>query len=275
MKLKAFALRAAVAVVVVSAACAVTIACSDHEMTVGSGPIEPDAAPPSKPTTVWSGYTTGPHFLSGSDRVTLTFTSPTSGTVVFGDPSVTVPPVTDHTAAYPPGCPLAPLYRSLNFTASNTVACTEHFPFTMTDVTEEPDRLRLTIDLNELWGPWCKAQTRIVYNVHDLHGPVPEGLDPITSQRYVCAPADGTDGAWFPAPDGGLPPGYFPPDGGPPGSPDAKIDDSLEDQCVNHCSCTTSACDRGFPLQLAFDLHVSGGEATGSTEIGTVYLKAQ
>jgi hypothetical protein len=266
-----FSLRAIAGLVVVSAACAVTIACSDHEMTVGSGPADADAASPNKPTNVWAGYVTGLHLLSGSDRVTLTFTSPTSGTVVFGDPAGSIPPVTDHTAVYPPGCPLQQT-SFLQTSPPGAIVCAEHFPFTMTDVTEEPDRLRLTIDLNELWGPWCKAQTRIVYNVHI---PAPEGLDPITSQRYVCAPADGTDGAWFPAPDGGFAPGYFPPDGGVPGPPEAMIDEALDLECMNRCSCTPSTGDRGFPIQVAFDLHISGSEATGTNEIGTVYLKSQ
>jgi hypothetical protein len=267
MKRKAVALRAFVGIVFVSAASAAPIACSDHDMTVGSGPAAADAASPAKPTTVWSGYATGAHFLSGSDRVTFTFTSPKTGTVVFGDTSGTVAPVFDHTAIYPAGCPLEPNVPP----PLNAIVCTEHFAFTMTDVTQERDRLRLTIDLNELWVPWCRAQTRIVWN----RATYIEGEDPVTSHWWACAPGDGPTPAWFPAPDGGNPVALYPPDGGPSGSPDTMIDYALEHECMNRCNCTTSACDRGNPIPLAFDLHISAGEATGETEIGTVYLTAQ
>ncbi|HVH45756.1 MAG TPA: hypothetical protein VM925_25560 [Labilithrix sp.] len=217
---------------------------------------------------MWSGYVANYQFASGSDRITVTFTSPSSGTVVFGATPATPPPV-DFNVPYPPGCG-----ADIESPGLSAVRCAEQIAFTMVDAKQEPDRVRFAVDVNELWTEWCNAQTLITALRWVIRDGV--GVPDVFSCAGVAPGKGGACQAVIALPEGG-PYMDVPQDGGMPTPPTANtpVDCDLERTCALRCTCSPSGCKRSAPAPITFDLHVSGNEASGRSSIGDIYLKAQ
>jgi hypothetical protein len=129
---------------------------------------------------IYKGYVETFMFPDGSDTVTmaLTFDSGTTvtGTVFFGD-GPALPAPTDPTVGYPPGYADSPTYQQVPL---------EGFAFTALDGNYSAPRLRLQIQVTELWKKWCEIQTTI-YPMYDEG--VDGGCDHLLG--YGCLPAVG------------------------------------------------------------------------------------
>jgi hypothetical protein len=133
------------------------------DATTPSTPPLADAANPSTetndpqnpgtgPAQSWTGYVENFKFGSGSDRVRLVFTADDSGqiagTVTFGN-GIAPPPATDPDVGYPPG---------MNGTTSMPNEYLEGPSYAIRSGSLQSNRLRLTIDMIELWTGWCALQ---------------------------------------------------------------------------------------------------------------------
>ena len=219
----------------------VAAACSDREMTVGSGPepskastvvTEPTKAPPVVMTTpeVWSGTIEGIQLRSGSNRIEVTLTSATTATLVFGESRPT-PPV-DPNVLYLTDC------------MRGDVWCAEGLTIEVHDVKREDRRLQFTFDPLAPWAAWCEAQT----SIH----PVDMGGGQVA---YVCGPPAGIDrnGSCF---GGGADAGVTP-----------AADCVLAESCQLYCACTSNHCAKADQPGIGrrFDFHITGDEAEGTS----------
>lgn len=133
-------------------------ACDGNDVKVGHSPSVKaplgDPALPIQAGDVWNGYVEGAAFRSGSDRLSFTFATPTSGTVWFGaEPSGPEPPVD----------PAIPPHFFRNGSGSPPFGMDfERFGFAMKDVSLEGSRLRFSVSLNEPWAQWCSLQTPVL-----------------------------------------------------------------------------------------------------------------
>ncbi len=152
-----------------------------------SGSSSGSTSPPNPFSGTYTGYIESFTFPDGSDAVTmaLTFGSSTSvtGTVFFGD-SPALPAPIDPNVGYPPGYADSPTYQQVPL---------EGFAFTILDGNFSAPRLRLQVQVTELWKKWCEIQTTI-YPMYD-EGP-DGGCDKFLG--YGCLP------------EVGRPPGNFP-----------------------------------------------------------------
>lgn len=246
-----------------------TAACGDQDLTVGSGALQPSQT--DSKDTVWTGYVEDFKFKSGSDRITVRFTSPSSGTVVFGElPSG--PPSADPGAPYPAECnfDFRPGPNGALSEPDNPTRCVERFELPMREVVQEPDRLRFTVDTSEKWATWCKGQSLIIVTGWFGGGGATYGCAGVAPvERSECqahlALADGGPGLPLDE-DAGKP--IFP-------MPDTFVDCRLQATCGRVCKCTATACETSPSNLVRFDLHVDGKDARGTSSLGTVYLTAK
>ena len=156
---------------------AITAACDDRPMTVGRAP-EPTATTPVTVIEAWSGWVEYSKFASGSDRVELSFTSASAGTMQLGEAKAPSP--IDPNAPYPAHCsfdgPTAGLLAQTDPTTAVLEFCNEGLPLEMRDVMREGDRIRFTVDPLAPWTEWCAAQTSIHPAMDD-------------ASEYRCGPA--------------------------------------------------------------------------------------
>ncbi len=124
-------------------------ACDGQALVVGGDASTLGDAGGSSAPTRWAGYLENYQLPSGSDHVTITFTSDTTGRVFFGDPPALAPP-TDAAAAYPPGAIASRLDRG---------APLEHFEYTMLAGNRAGDRFTFEFVPEEIWRGWCALQT--------------------------------------------------------------------------------------------------------------------
>lgn len=252
----------------------VVVACSDDELVVGRSALEPDAAAQSPQPSFedagpdgakWSGYIERYAFSSGSDRITLNFTSPTSGTVIFGELPAG-PPSVDPNAAE---C-------DFRITDSPTpppdrIFCAERFELSMSDALKEPDRIRFAVDVSAKYAAWCEGQTLITtigwwtdgQTTHSCAGTTPRETS--TCQAVATQP-DGGPGILMPE-DGGTYPRVP--------AADTFVDCLVEAACGALCTCTATSCRVSAGPVVTFDLHIDGQKASGSSPLGNVYLTAQ
>lgn len=228
---------------VVASTMTALFACKGDVMTVGENDAAvADEAYPQE----WSGYVEAKRFPSGSDRVMLTLTSPTTGTLFLGEG----PPLekaTDPNAGY--------LVDLLPLTARGSRGL-ERFPFTLRNVAREGDRITFTIQPTEPWAEWCGMQT-----------PTEErGL-------YLCVPNRGHEYANLP--DGGQECLALTDEAG------AEIDGGIPVSCgrletCNMCVCSANGCrNRDIPtreLSPLFDFRVVEGRIEGTSAYGLVRL---
>jgi hypothetical protein len=241
-------------------------ACDGERMTVGvsPAPVEvPDATIESGDQ--WTGYLEGFRFASGSDRLTLTFDSPTSGTMLFGEGSPVAPEPTSYglwAGAFVgqrarPFDPHAeydyfPLHDHPEVVRS-AASFYERFRFTLRDVTYDGSRIAFRIDLHEAWTSWC-ASRRPSCTV-DLS----RALSPPTPET-TCGCVDPSDRAY----------------------------DAYQAVCYTDfraCRCSKMNCEVDLrndlngpiglvdPWHLRFDLRIRGPMMTGTSELGEVVVE--
>ena len=257
---------------------ALAFACNGSKLMVGSGPEggEPEGGGPepstpngNKPGQVWSGYVESYKFRSGSDRVTVTFDSTSSGTVVLGEPPA-AGDVMDPNVAYPPDCNLSSMDLPPGEERHSFEQCAERFTFTMRSAIQEEGRLRFEVDIIDKWQSWCAAQTP--YGSGWRTATV--GDASTTTPNFSCGvplPAEPSSGVVCSV-------CKVPEDGA--GCPEADIvwvDCETRDLCSKACACTPTACSSRSDGQshLRFDLNVQGNEAHGTSDLGQVHLVRQ
>jgi hypothetical protein len=247
-------------------------ACDGERMTVGAMPApaeEPDATIEAGDT--WTGHVGSFRFMSGSDRVTLAFSSPTSGTLLFGEASPTPP----DPAAYsvwarkrlvgeiPPTVIVRDGVETIFYSPTrlpwsdeaeaihSAARFYEGFRFTLRDVAFDGLRLTFGISLHEAWTRWCRQR--------------PPHCD--DAVRISARPGCGCTGRTDPA--------Y----------------ETYEAVCyaLSHtnpallaCRCSAELCEvdlrdpPNFPVDLfhlRFDLRIRGQEMTGTSEIGEIHVE--
>lgn len=217
---------------------AIAPACDGEEMTVGTEPARtPVVEETFQPGEVWSGYVE-----NGPDPVTVTFSTPTEGTLVFGAPPAG-PQVVD-----PDGGP--PDYVHL-----------ESFAFTLRDAARDGERLRFVIDQHEILKQWCEAQT-----------PYPS---PTEASFYLCAPAG--LGETERPPGGGC---IVQRPEGPVAVNCDKLEFCLGLPSI--CGCDANGCRIEQNNFIRFDMRIDGRTADGSiaydgrsTVVQRIYLERQ
>lgn len=219
------------------------LACEGETMTVGDEPASGTNSSGFKAGQIWTGYVENFRFPSGSDRVSIAFTSPTTGFVTLGEPP-TGAEVIDPDVGYP-----ATLYnpRNFDFALRNHA---ERFAFTLREGVREGARLRFSIDVREMLKPWCAAQTSYPLESSDGH------------IWYKCLPSTG--------------PTYIGDDGCRNG--DDPVDCGKLKMCHYYeiCTCTATSCEvpPGEDL-VQFDMRVNGAAAEGSSDLGRIHLEKQ
>ncbi|HEX4406092.1 MAG TPA: hypothetical protein VH560_14740, partial [Polyangia bacterium] len=118
----------------------------------------PTSAPevgPLGPSQSWTGYIENATFRSGSDSFKLTFAADANGniagTAIFGQ-GTPPPPATDPNMTYPPGAAYIGNIIS-------PMGLTEGFTYPIEQGTFTTQRLRVQINLAELYASWCALQT--------------------------------------------------------------------------------------------------------------------
>lgn len=241
---------------------AATQACDGEMVTVGLPPGVTQTSARIQAGDVYAGYVERFRFASGSDRVSLTFASPTTGTLWLGAaPDGTEPPV-DPTTNWP-----AWMDPSQGFDMATRA---ERILFAMHDVSYDDTRLRFTIDLGETWIAWCAAQHSIPQY------PSVDGVE----QTYSCTPPNsiaeiqGTSSKCA---------AYDRIDDFSPNAPRpmmiAPLDCGHIMMChpvVGVCSCDASGCGPRLGVnELHFDMRLDGGKGDGSAELGNIRLVKQ
>lgn len=198
-----------------------------------------DAAGPLDSIQSWTGYVENHKFPSGSDVIKLTFgidaTGQVVGKVYLGN-GTPPPPATDPNIGYPPD----QYPNGINRGRGDLV---EGFAYSMASAVYSSRRLQFGIRDVELWEGWCALQT-----------PVPDS--------DMCLPN------W----SGGSVPGSPGPScyqNDPTNGKRVFVDCRKKDLCFMElmCSCTTRACSANlsFGATVAFDLAISGNDASGGT----------
>jgi hypothetical protein len=129
-------------------------------MLVDAAPVSntPDARVLGEMGTLqsWTGYLESYQLSIGSDTVRLSFANDSSGqvtgTVTFGE-GTPPPPATDPTVGYPPGVADVGMSGLL-------WAPLPGFPYSIVAGSYASGRLRIGIDILELWAGWCAMQTQ-------------------------------------------------------------------------------------------------------------------
>ncbi len=126
----------------------------DAGVTFLDGPSQPEVGPLG-PSQSWTGYIENATFPSGSDSFKLTFAADPNGniagTAIFGR-GTPPPPATDPNATYPPG-------SSYLGEIVPPGGLTEGFAYPIEQGTLTPQRLRVQVNLAELYASWCALQT--------------------------------------------------------------------------------------------------------------------
>lgn len=229
-------------------------ACDGDEANVGPKPYE------FKPGETWTGYVEKFKFQSGSDRIWIAFTTPTTGTVTFGAPAV------ENEAINPDiGYPVGLVVKAQGIVDLPKQA--ERFAFTMLDVSRDDVRLQFTVDLREIWTRWCAAQTPVPSSWGEGFGCIPVVYPP-----EVTFPADGSGCSFLTAPES---------------TNRTSVDCGKAALCavMAACTCDAAHCERtrtdfavfdaAPPNVWEFDIRLTGGEGEGSSDPGRVYLTRQ
>ena len=182
----------------------------------------------------WTGYIENSQFPSGSDAVRFTFSVDSSGQVtgkvIFGN-GTPPPPVTDPNVGYPS-----------NFQDLQPSLLLEGFPYSMTTGSYSPDRIRFTIQINELWREWCALQIPIDDSGMCL--PAWDGTVLATPGWGQCSQSNPTTGETV------------------------IIDCERFHLCQGpFCTCSSTACrvNESDSDAMSFDLAISGATASGSS----------
>jgi hypothetical protein len=197
----------------------------------------------------WTGYTQAFTFPDGSDHVRLTIDSEGHGFLQVGESALLAPPSDPH-LGYPPGAGgafkttgIGPPYPGFQYSLHATVV--------------ESARIRVGVDLNDVYKDWCALQTPIALTTNPYGG---EG-------GYGCAPSwtkiehalDSETCTLF-SPDGST----------------AIVNCDWLSQCwfPPLCTCTAEGCHAnliaegtavaGYPLQIDGALDASGSVLTGT-----------
>ncbi|MBX3207161.1 MAG: hypothetical protein KF764_19090 [Labilithrix sp.] len=222
-------------------------ACDGEVMTVGSEPAAGTSSSSFDAGQVWTGYVEGYRFASGSDRISIAFTTPTSGTVTLGTPP-TGSEVIDPEVGYP-----ASRYAPMNIRPELRHHA-ERFAFTLREGSREGARLRFNVDVREMLTPWCAAQTT-------THASQNAG-----STWYSCMPNKAHSRSADTCSLHDTPQDSIPVDCG-------KLDMCLDGQT---CTCDATRCWLAeIEDLLHFDVRVNGAEAHGSSDLGQIHLELQ
>jgi hypothetical protein len=219
-------------------------------MTLGAAPVSDAGAIPVNATIEagdrWTGYVESFRFESGSDRVTLTFSSPTSGTILFGEVPED-PPEPSSYSSWVRG--FSPWGEYVEVEQVRALArFYERFPFTLGDVTYDGARIAFRIDLHEAWTIWCASRT-----------------PSCTSRGCTCVGPSDPDYEAYEAVCTNL----------NEVSPAFRV-----------CRCSSTTCEVDFHHELVdsylgdlwhlrFHLHIGGQAMTGTSEIGEVVLQKE
>jgi hypothetical protein len=141
-------------------------ACSSDPVDIGDDRVVRTGEKLSDYAAEWIGYTEGHEFWAGSDRVRITLDENGEGTLEVGD-SPPIPPATNPDVGYPDTEPK----NSPEDLISPAVMLLSGFSYTVNEATVEERRLRLEIDLYELYTDWCEMQTP--YPVESTYGCLP------------------------------------------------------------------------------------------------------
>jgi hypothetical protein len=249
-------------------------ACDGDRMTVGTppAPVEvPDAR--IEPGDTWTGYVESFHFASGSDRVTLAFSSPTSGTLLFGEASpnppdpaaysmwarkVLVGEIPPDVIGTPNGTEVINYGNELSaYPEGEAIRLVarfyEGFHFTLRDAAFDGARLAFRISLHEAWSTWCSSRPPHCDGVVRLGEPVDK----------PCGCTGRSDPAYdtYEAVCYGL---------------------SSTGPALRVCQCSPARCEvdlrdpTNFSVDLfhlRFDLRIRGQEMTGTSEIGEILVE--
>jgi hypothetical protein len=139
-------------------------ACSSDPVDIGDDRVVKTGEKLSDYAAVWEGYAEAYEFDSGSDRIKLTLDENGAGTLEVGD-APPIPAATDPDLDYPVGTGGA--------TGPN-VGLRSGYAYGVLDASVEVRRLRLGIDLYELYGDWCAMQTPYV-DQYGAYGCLPNG----------------------------------------------------------------------------------------------------
>ena len=148
----------------------VALGCADGD-PVNIGSTKGIGSQLSDYAATWTGYTQAATFSDGSDHVRLTIDPGGGGFLQVGDSAVFAPPSDPH-LGYPPGTGSA-----FKTTGSGPPYPGFRYPLHATVV--ESSRLRVGVDLNDVYKDWCALQTPIALTTNPNGG---EG-------GYGCAPS--------------------------------------------------------------------------------------
>jgi hypothetical protein len=223
-----------------------------------SGTIITDAGPSGPDVGVlgasqsWTGYVENYQFPSGSDLISITFASDAAGnmvgTVTMG--TGTPPPLaTDPNVGYPPIVTTLSQNALASFGPAQYVA--EGFGYPMDDGILLADRMRIDVNLYDLWQSWCALETPPV----DGSGfcvPDWSGIDSqSTSGQAICSLIN------------------------PANNQPVQVDCGKELLCqAAICACNANSCTArqgSNSGKLSFDLSITNERADGSVigELGT------
>lgn len=198
----------------------------------------------------WTGYIENTTFPSGSDALTVQFTSgegsEVTGTVVFGAGPMQPPP-TDPDVGYPPQAESPQVGDVAEYASAEP---REGFAYTIEQSNLTDARLRFRVNGLELFAAWCALQTPVLYDsAHAEYACLPKAE---TSNGNTCTIDSDGDAS----------------------TPQVPLDCGKLVLCVLEpvCACDASGCtadtERG---SLAFDLAVEADRAEGS--MGSVRVR--
>jgi hypothetical protein len=189
------------------------------------------------PSQSWTGYIENYQFPYSSEGIRFTFATDSTGqvvgTAVFGN-GTPPPPATDPNVGYPPA----------GTEQGELGTWTQGFPYSMTDGSLTSNRIRFTLQYNELWSGWCALQTPF-------------------EDSGLCLPT------WFGTCENGTCILRNPDNA----RQTITVDNGRRDLCAGAmvCLCSTATCvaNASDSPTATFDVAISGTEASGSVAGGT------
>lgn len=158
--------------------------CSSDSRDVGEG-LSLDRSQLESYAASWDGYVEAFEFQSTSDRVRIELDENGNGTIRFGNLEP-IEPADDPDELYPPPPPIpgwggaTGIGGYMNMGGSPFGATYEAYIYSISGARVEDERIRLEVDVGELYDSWCDLQASY--------------LDPNSEPgypRYSCAPSSG------------------------------------------------------------------------------------
>lgn len=251
--------RSVATFVLVSSALVASVQACDGD-TIMVAPATVDSA--FRAGEKWTGYVENFKFQSGSDQITITFTTPTEGTLYFGaapngpqevNPDVGIPANIDWlTDSGDVDTPVQALATQL-----------ESVTFKLHDALREDGRVRFKVNLAEVWSPWCAAQS-VTYPVQLSQDTVVSNCLPTVPRRTQPFRQEGSGQC------------SYQDIRDPSGRTNALASCSKVWLCsMGACACDANHCELDLQeptvnssFVVSVDLRIVGNDADGTTTLG-------